>query len=48
MAAQDAAAAFIQRQGSSTQIGIVAFSGFAELVQAPTNDQEVLLDALGA
>ena len=26
-------------QGSGTQIGIVAFSGFAEVVQAPTNDQ---------
>ena len=33
-------------QGATTQIGIVAFSGFAELVQAPTNDQELLLDAI--
>ena len=33
-------------QGATTQIGIVAFSGFAEIVQAPTNDQEALLDAL--
>src|SRR5437867_747697 len=45
-AAEDAATSFIQRQGSTTQIGIVAFSGFAEIVQAPTNDQEVLLDAV--
>jgi Ca-activated chloride channel family protein len=45
-AAEDAAISFIQRQGSSTQIGIVAFAGFAELVQPPTNDQELLLDAV--
>ena len=37
---------FIERQGSSTQIGIVAFAGFAEIVQAPTTDQEVLLDVV--
>ena len=29
-----------------TQIGIVAFSGFAELVQAPTTDKQLLLDAV--
>jgi Ca-activated chloride channel family protein len=46
LAAEAAAAAFVQRQGSRTQIGIVAFSGFSELIQAPTNDEEVLLDAL--
>jgi Ca-activated chloride channel family protein len=46
LAAEAAAAAFIQRQGSMTQIGIVAFSGFSALVQPPTNDEEVLLDAL--
>ena len=46
LAAEAAAAAFVQRQGSMTQIGIVAFSGFAELVQPPTSDEEVLLDAL--
>jgi Ca-activated chloride channel homolog len=46
LAAEDAAASFIQRQASSTQIGIVAFSGFAEVVQPPTNDQELLLDAV--
>ena len=38
-AAEAAAASFIQRQGSTTQIGIVAFAGFAEIVQAPTTDQ---------
>ena len=45
-AAKAAALAFIQRQNSSTQIGIVAFAGFAELVQSPTADQEVLQDAV--
>lgn len=45
-AAEAAAAAFVQSQGSRTQIAIVAFSGFAEVVQAPTTDQEVLLGAL--
>ena len=47
-AAEAAAAAFIQHQGSTTQIGIVAFSSFAELVQAPTTDVETLLTALGS
>ncbi len=46
LAAEAAAASFIERQGPTTQIGIVAFAGFAEIVQAPTNDQEVLLDVV--
>jgi Ca-activated chloride channel homolog len=46
IAAEEAAASFIEGQGSSTQIGIVAFAGFAEIVQSPTNDQEVLLDVV--
>jgi Ca-activated chloride channel homolog len=45
-AAEAAAAAFIAKQASTTQIGIVAFSGFAEVVQSPTNDQTALLNAL--
>jgi Ca-activated chloride channel family protein len=45
-AAEQAAASFVERQGASTQIAIVAFSGFAEIVQAPTSDREVLLDAI--
>jgi len=45
-AAEAAAAAFIKSQSASTRIGIVAFSGFAEVVAAPTNDQAALLDAL--
>jgi len=46
IAAEVAALSFIQNQGSRTQIGIVAFAGFAELIQPPTNDQEVLQDAV--
>ncbi len=45
-AAEAAASDFITHQSASTQIGIVAFSGFAELVQAPTNDTAKLLAAL--
>lgn len=45
-AAKSAALSFIQDQSSSTQIGIVAFAGFAELVQPPTVDQEILQDAV--
>src|SRR5512133_1516300 len=41
-AAQRAAMNFIRQQKSSTQIGIVAFSGFAELIQPPTRDQAAL------
>ncbi len=45
-AAEAAAASFIEHQAASTQIGIVAFGTYAELVQAPTTDVNVLLDAL--
>ena len=45
-AAETAASAFIEHQSASTQIGLVAFSGFAELVQAPTSDRQALLDAI--
>ncbi|HEY9152061.1 MAG TPA: VWA domain-containing protein [Anaerolineales bacterium] len=43
-AAENAALSFIQRQGSNTQIGLVAFSTFAEMIQPPTSDRN-LLDA---
>jgi len=46
LAAESAASSFIDRQTDSTQIGIVAFAGFAEVVQTPTTDQEVLLDVI--
>jgi Ca-activated chloride channel family protein len=44
--AKDAALSFIRRQTASTQLGIVAFAGFAELIQTPTTDQEVLQDSV--
>jgi Ca-activated chloride channel family protein len=45
-AAKAAALSFIERQKSSTQIGIVAFAGFAVLIQPPTTDQEALQAAV--
>jgi Ca-activated chloride channel family protein len=45
-AAESAALSFIQQQKSTTQIGIVAFSSFAEIIQPPTADQEVLQSAI--
>ena len=45
-AAQAAARSYIQRQVSNSQIGIVAFAGFAELIQSPTSDQEMLQTAI--
>jgi Ca-activated chloride channel family protein len=45
-AAEAAASAFVNGQSSTTRIGIVAFSGFAEVVQTPTNDKTALLSAL--
>jgi Ca-activated chloride channel family protein len=44
--AQEAALSFIRRQPPSTQIGIVAFAGFAAMLQPPTTDQEVLEDVI--
>jgi Ca-activated chloride channel family protein len=46
LAAEAAAASFIQGQKSTTQIGLVAFSGFAELIVPPTRDQDTLLAAV--
>ncbi len=46
LAAEHAAEAFVQHQGAAAQIGIVAFSGFGEVVQAPTTDRNLLLSAL--
>ncbi len=45
-AAESAANSFIQRQKATTQIGLVAFSNFAELVQPPTSNQEALQSAV--
>jgi Ca-activated chloride channel family protein len=46
VAAQEAAMSFVESQKASTQIGIVAFAGFAELILPPTTDVEVLRDAV--
>ncbi len=45
-AAESAALSFVQRQKGGTQIGLVAFSTFAELIQPPTTDQEMLQAAI--
>lgn len=44
--AQAAAEKFILNQEAATRIGVVAFAGFAELIVPPTNDREILLDAV--
>lgn len=46
--AQDAARAFIRDQPGGTRIGLVAFSGFAEVIVAPTTKKEELLKAVDA
>ena len=45
-AAEAAALAFIERQPATTQIGIVAFSSYAEVIQPPTSDTEALQAAV--
>jgi Ca-activated chloride channel homolog len=45
LAAEAAAAKFVAEQPGA-QVGIVAFSGFAELVQAPSSDGELVTDAI--
>jgi len=45
-AAEDAAFSFVQSQKPSTRIRLVAFSGYAELIQSPTTDQEALQTAI--
>jgi len=46
LAAEEAALSFIRSQRSNTQIGVVVFAGFAEIVQPPTRDQDALEDAI--
>jgi Ca-activated chloride channel family protein len=46
LAAEAAALSFIQDQPDTMQIGIVAFAGFAEVVQPPTTDQSALQSAI--
>ena len=46
LAAEAAALSFIQSQTATRQISIVAFAGFAEVIQPPTSDQETLETAV--
>ena len=46
LAAEEAALSFIRSQRSNTQIGVVVFAGFAEIIQAPTRDQNALEEAI--
>ncbi len=46
VAAQEAALSFVQEQPANTLIGIVAYAGFAAILQMPTSDQEVLEDVI--
>ena len=45
-AAKDAALSFVRNQKSGRRVGIVAFAGFAELIQPPTTDTELLENAI--
>lgn len=47
-AAKEAANSFVEAQGRSTRIGIVAFSGEAMVVQAPTADRDDVRSAIEA
>jgi len=44
--AQDAARAFVKDQAAGTRIGIIAFSGFAEVIAPPTTNRKELLAAI--
>lgn len=44
--AKDAAQGFLRDQRSGRQIGLVAFAGFAELIQPPTTDVRSLTEAV--
>lgn len=46
--AQDAATDFVAAQPGGTRIGIVAFSGFAQLIVPPTTDRAQLQQAIAA
>ena len=45
-AAQAAVRDFVQHQDDATKIGLVVFSGFAQLAVAPTDDRDALLQAI--
>jgi Ca-activated chloride channel family protein len=45
-AAQRAAREFVEQLPSGTRVGLVVFSGYAQVAVAPTSDQEVLVGAI--
>ena len=45
-AAKEAAKAFVDRQGADVKLGVVAFSGDAQIVQSPTNDKDLVIAAI--
>jgi Ca-activated chloride channel family protein len=45
-AAEEAAVSFVEGQASGSEIGLVAFSGLAAVIQPPTSDQGALIDAI--
>jgi Ca-activated chloride channel family protein len=47
-AAEAAVLNFIQQQNATTNIGLVAFSNFGEIIQSPTADQEALQSAIAS
>jgi len=48
VAAQEAARSFVVGQPPGTRIAVVAFAGFAQLIQQPTTDRMALERAIGA
>ena len=44
--AKDAALSFVKDNSSGRQVGVVAFAGFAELIQPPTTDVRMLENAI--
>jgi Ca-activated chloride channel family protein len=46
IAAENAAIEFVKNERPGTQFGLVAFAGFAEVIQTPTNDRVVLQQAI--
>lgn len=45
-AAKDAAAAFVRQHIGTAEIGLVAFAGFAAVIQPPTSNEAQLLEAI--
>ena len=46
--AKEAALSFVQNNTAGRQVGIVAFAGFAELIQPPTTNARLLEDAIAS